>query len=1002
MPGGVAVFMILFLTSSLLAQGWRRTFDGASGKNDQPTAVTADPSGNVIVTGYTRTSSALSGNADFYTAKYAVADGQLVWSMIYSGPAGAEDRAVAVVSDSNGDVYVTGHSTNASGNEDYYTVKYASADGQELWSIRYNGTGNSWDYPTALSLDSAGNLIVTGDSVGSGTGFDFYTVKYAAANGAVMWERRTNGTIGDDAPFALAVDSSGNIIVTGYTEGAGTYFDYFTVKYAAADGSVLWSQTFNSPLGGTNSYDNPYSVAVDADGNAFVTGRASNGDQSDSYTVKYGAADGAVLWSVRYTGATGTGGGQGEKVVVDSSGNAIVSGSYYDGTATRFHTAKYAAADGQKLWEVIDKTLNFGSSYVYDSLIDASDQVIISGVVEGPSGLTYYTTRLAGTNGRKLWAKSEGSINFQDPNSIALDSNGHIIMTATTWNGTNTDFFTARYAPPAVSTSAATAVSGGSATLHGSTNPGGAATDTQFEHGITTAYGGKTTLQSVGSGTLTVPSSSILSNLVIGKTYHFRAIATNSDGTSYGEDQSFLMHNGFSDEEAAQITALPTRYHIGDIVDIDLSFINTTNTQKIVLIGLPKGLVFNALTKHITGKITSLLGEDSVQIRVVVGSTVVRSAPFAMSVTPYQFTGSYAGLLENLNGTPAGLLKMVITSPGAYTATLTLVGQTLRSARGTFADAPGNNQRTLTIPFAGGTAGSPAATTVNVTLQALLVSDSITGDRDGGTNSLRGFRLSKPGRTPVITRNITVVLTNTLDGDGVAVPAGTGSLSGTVDAKGLVKVAGFAGDAQPITAAFDLSQTNQAIVWLQPYKNKASYLAGIMTLYNLDLPSRGASGTTPLTGGLKWVKAADATEKSYPLGFPVQTLTAAASLWIVPPTSAAMADSLGLAYAEIQAAYINPLGIGPLPSLFRLTEKFALLCIAPQVTLPWLKGAASNKTGTFSGTLTLPNGAGAVSGVLLQEDSFGTTVGAGLIRVPLPISVLPKGSFQTISIELNN
>jgi hypothetical protein len=52
--------------------------------------------------------------------------------------------------------------------------------------------------------------------------------------------------------------------------------------------------------------------------------------------------------------------------------------------------------------------------------------------------------------------------------------------------------------------------------------------------------------------------------------------------------------------------------------------------------------------------------------------------------------------------------------------------------------------------------------------------------------------------------------------------------------------------------------------------------------------------------------------------------------------------------------------------------------------------------------LTLPNGTGAVTGVLLQDNTFGTSIGRGLIRVPLPSSVQPKGSFQTIGIEMEN
>jgi hypothetical protein len=475
-----------------------------------------------------------------------------------------------------------------------------------------------------------------------------------------------------------------------------------------------------------------------------------------------------------------------------------------------------------------------------------------------------------------------------------------------------------------------------------------------------------------------------------------------SNSSGWMEQVATFTVTGFNE---ARLSALLKRFNIGDVVDLDLSFVTTTGLEKILVLGLPKGLVYNATTKHITGKITALLGEVPVEIRVMNGKVIARSTLFNMSVSPYQFLGNYAALLENPDNsppTPNGQIKVLITSPGVYSATLSLGGLPTRSAKGTFLDVPGDTQRTLPIFFAAGKGGSPPATTVNVTLNAANLSDAVTGNRiDGNTHTLRGFRLSKPGRTPAVTRQITVALTSAGTADGVAVPAGTGYFTGKVDAKGIVKMSGLTGDAQAFTASFDLSQTNQAVVLLQPYKNKSSYLGGIVTIGDLDLPSRGNSGTPPLADGLSWFKAADATEKAYPLGFPVQRLVGDTSRWITPPSSTAMGESLGLTYDEINVSYLNPLSVANLPTQFRLTAAYALLRIAPNVAIYW-KGSTSRTLGTFAGTLTLPNGAGGVNGVLLQDDTFGTSVGTGLVRVPLPTTVLPKGSFQTIGIELEN
>ena len=93
---------------------------------------------------------------------------------------------------------------------------------------------------------------------------------------------------------------------------------------------------------------------------------------------------------------------------------------------------------------------------------------------------------------------------------------------------------------PAVVTLAATSVTGTSATLNGTVNPNGLATTFHFEWGTSTSYGNSTTLTGAGSGTSNVAASVALTSLTGGTTYHFRLVAVNSDGTTYGNDLTFI------------------------------------------------------------------------------------------------------------------------------------------------------------------------------------------------------------------------------------------------------------------------------------------------------------------------------------------------------------------------------------------------------------------------------------------------------------------------------
>jgi hypothetical protein len=91
-------------------------------------------------------------------------------------------------------------------------------------------------------------------------------------------------------------------------------------------------------------------------------------------------------------------------------------------------------------------------------------------------------------------------------------------------------------ASPSVATQPATAVSLTGATLNGTVNPAGDATNYHFEYGTTTAYGTSTAVQSAGSDAVAHAESATITGLQPGTTYHYRLVASNSTGTSAGPD----------------------------------------------------------------------------------------------------------------------------------------------------------------------------------------------------------------------------------------------------------------------------------------------------------------------------------------------------------------------------------------------------------------------------------------------------------------------------------
>jgi hypothetical protein len=191
--------------------------------------------------------------------------------------------------DNAGNVYVTGNCANNPQwpyNYDYLTVKYNSA-GVEQWTQTYDGPGNDDDYALAIAVDGAGNVYVTGHSIGSGTSDDIATIKYNSA-GVEQWVQRYNGPGNDvDCGNAIAVDIAGNIYVTGHTYTATVSDDYITIKYDT-DGVEQWVITYNG-TGNGGDYSN--AIAVDDSANVIITGRSFGGwspqSMDDYVTIKY-------------------------------------------------------------------------------------------------------------------------------------------------------------------------------------------------------------------------------------------------------------------------------------------------------------------------------------------------------------------------------------------------------------------------------------------------------------------------------------------------------------------------------------------------------------------------------------------------------------------------------------------------------------------------------------------------------------------------------------------
>ena len=339
-----------FQTKTTLTNGFD-FYGGISERgNNLPFASVTDAAGNTYMTGGSSNLEQQSG--DVFTIKISP-EGAILWEVREEAEIFAVDNGLEITLAPDGNVVIS--ATYWNGEEtDMQTIKYNAADGAQIWSHIYAGTGDGLDVPTDITADTAGNIVVTGITW-SGNSIDFLTVKYNS-DGTLLWDA-TENPAGADAwnePASVITDGSGNVIVTGYSPNEEGWLNYYTVKYNA-EGVEQWAESYHfernedeenpeSPVISTNS--TPADVITDVAGNIYVTGTF------DTFTDRFGTikytADGNQEWVEVYM----SGDELTNAYALAIDGDALyVAGRHYGGfESDGVVLASYDTADGTLNW----------------------------------------------------------------------------------------------------------------------------------------------------------------------------------------------------------------------------------------------------------------------------------------------------------------------------------------------------------------------------------------------------------------------------------------------------------------------------------------------------------------------------------------------------------------------------------------------------------------------------------------------------------------------------
>jgi len=379
---------------------------------------------------------------------------------------GYDDGANAVAIDSQGRIVAAGFANSCGG---YYCFAVARYNANGSLDTTFGTDGkvttdffNEEGWAHALAIDSSDRIVLAGDT------FGYFTLVRYNTDGSLDTTFGTDGKVADDfgggenVPFALAIDSNGKIVVAGYTTSDNLYADFALARYNS-DGSI--DDTFGTDGKVTTDfkeYDYLYALAIDSTGKIVVAG-STQPEPYDAHLCDFALAryntDGSLDTTFGTNGKVTTDfGGRDDEcftLAIDGQGRIVVAGFSADPdyTFSQFALARYKS-DGN-----LDTTFsndgivitNFEGSYEAASAlaIDKADKIVVAGYATSDFALARYNSNGSfdttfGIDG-KVTTKFEGSSGAAS--ALAIDGSGKIVVAGLTTpdDGFYGDFALARY-----------------------------------------------------------------------------------------------------------------------------------------------------------------------------------------------------------------------------------------------------------------------------------------------------------------------------------------------------------------------------------------------------------------------------------------------------------------------------------------------------------------------------------------------------------------------------
>jgi uncharacterized delta-60 repeat protein len=218
-------------------QQWFIRFNGPGSVYDEGTDIAVNDTGGIFVCGYVR---ALVGvtNYDYITLAYSTS-GALLWQQSVNGAGNENDRANSIAITPFGKIAVTGRTLGTGATvEDCTTILYDAVTGAQLWIKTFDGAAVNYDEGRKVISDSLGNVFVTGYAFTTGQSNNYLLLEYDSTGNEMLRERWNGSGNNSDQAYSIGIDTLGNVYLGGMSRGAGTGEDFAVVKFCRLEANA--------------------------------------------------------------------------------------------------------------------------------------------------------------------------------------------------------------------------------------------------------------------------------------------------------------------------------------------------------------------------------------------------------------------------------------------------------------------------------------------------------------------------------------------------------------------------------------------------------------------------------------------------------------------------------------------------------------------------------------------------------------------------------------------